>query len=99
MPKPKPKGYRMPAVETFPYFALGDKDNGNFICFVFDNRYIVHIDLGKKWAAHWPKVACQDMDTGESILKTKRMTETDLAIFLGEIARKKNIRLKKKKVV
>lgn len=98
MLKSKPKGYRMPAVETFPYFALGNKDSENLICFVFDNRHIVHIDLGKKWAAHRPKVTCQDMDTGEFILKTKRMTETDLAIFLGEIAHKKNLRLQKKKV-
>ena len=68
------KGYRKSAVETFPYYALGNKDSENWICFVFDNRYIVHIDLGKKWASHYPRVACDDMDTGESILKTKRMS-------------------------
>jgi predicted sulfurtransferase len=96
--KPKPKGYRTSAVETFPYYACGNKDSENHICFVFDNRYIVHIDLGNKWAAHCPKVACNDMDTGEPILKPRRMTETKLAIFLGEVACKKNPRMNKEKV-
>ncbi len=93
----KPKGYRRPAVETFPYYACGNKDSENHICFVFANRYIVHIDLGKKWAAHLPKVSCADMDTGESILKLRRMTETKLAIFLGKIACKENPGLRAKK--
>ena len=81
---------RSPAVETFPYYALGDKDQTNIVGFVFPNRYIVFIDLGKKWRAHCPIVQCSDMDTGEIILKCTRLTEVKLAVFLAEIAVKKN---------
>jgi len=93
----EPKYRRKAGVETFPDYALGNKDSENHIAFVFGNMYIVHIDLGKKWAAHCPKVSCTDMDTGETILKLKRMTETNLAIFLGEVARKENPRLRQEK--
>ena len=96
MDESKLKGYRKPAVETFPDYALGNKDSGNEITFNFPNRYIIGINLGKKWGAHCPKVWCSDMDTGEMILKEKRMTETKLAIFLGEIAQRKNPRLSAK---
>lgn len=84
---------RTPAVETFPYYALGDKDSANHVSFVFPNRYIVFIDLGKKWRAHCPVVQCSDMDTGEIVLKQTRLTETKLAVFLAKIAIKKNPRL------
>ena len=81
---------RGPAVETFPYYALGYRDSTNSMSFVFPNRYIVSIDLGKKWRAHCPVVQCSDMDTGEIILKQTRLTEVKLALFLAEIAVKKN---------
>ena len=87
------EGGRTPAVETFPYYALGNKDSANHVSFVFPNRYIVSINLGKKWRAHCPLVECTDMDTGEMILKRTRMTETKLAVFLARIAIKKNPRL------
>jgi hypothetical protein len=84
---------RTSAVETFPYYALGNKDSANHVSFVFPNRYIVSVDLGKRWRAHCPLVGCADMDTGEVIVKQKRMTETKLAMLLAEIAAKKNQRL------
>jgi len=87
------EGRRTPAVETFPYYALGNKDSANHVSFVFPNRYIVSVNLGKKWRAHCPLVECTDMDTGEMILKRTRMTETKLAVFLARIAIKKNPRL------
>ena len=89
----KCKNLRSPAVETFPYYALGNKDQTNLVSFAFPNRYIVFIDLGKKWRAHCPLVGCTDMDTGEIILKRTRLTEVKVATFLAEIASKKNPRL------
>ena len=83
---------RTAAVETFPYYALGMKDSTNSVAFVFENRLLVDIDLGKNWRSHRPKVSCRDMDTGEVIVQPARMTETELVVLLGHIVRKKKSR-------
>ena len=89
------KRIRTSAVETYPYHALGYRGEGsdNTINFIFDNRFMVVINLGNRWRKHRPEVNCYDMDSGECIQKTTRMTETKLALFLANIASRKNPRL------
>ena len=79
------KGTRTAAVEIFPYYAQ-DADANNYLSFVFDNRLIVSVDLGKEYRAHEPWVDCKHMDTGEIIVPLTRMTETELALLLGDMA-------------
>jgi hypothetical protein len=79
------KGTRTAAVEMFPYHDQ-DEDSNNYLSFVFDNRLIVSVDLGKEDRAHEPLVDCMHMDTGEIIVPPTRMTETALALLLGSMA-------------
>lgn len=83
---------RTSAVEIFPYHAMGYIGEGsdNVITFIFDNRLIVWISLGNRWRLHRPLISCQDMDTGESVIQSRRMTETKLALTLADLARWKN---------
>ena len=83
------KGTRTSAIELFPYNAVGHEDSSNYISFIFDNRLIVSVDLGKKYRAHRPKVDCKNMDTGQVIVPSTRMTETELALLLGRMAKRK----------
>jgi hypothetical protein len=83
---------RTSAVEIFPYHAMGYTGEGsdNVITFIFDNRLIVWISLGNRWRLRRPLVSCQDMDTGESVIQSQRMTETKLALTLANLACRKN---------
>ena len=83
---------RTSAVEIFPYHAMGYTGEGsdNSVTFIFDNRLIVWISLGNRWRLHRPLISCQDMDTGEIVIQSRRMTETKLALTLADLARRKN---------
>ena len=83
---------RTSAVEIFPYHAMGytGKGSDNCITFIFDNRLIVWISLGNYWRLRRPLVSCQDMDSGESVIRSQRMTETKLALLLADLACRKN---------
>jgi hypothetical protein len=82
---------RTSAVEIFPYNAMGDKTASNYVSFVFDNRLIVSVDLGKKYRNHRPKVDCENMDTGQVIVPPTRMTEAELVLLLGRMAKRKTL--------
>jgi hypothetical protein len=83
---------RNSGVEIFPYHAMGYTGAGsdNLVSFIFDNRSIVWVSLGNRWRLRRPLVSCQDMDTGESVIQSQRMTETKLAFTLADLARRKN---------